>query len=134
MRQYLGSEVLQAKVRAFADTRKPLGAICHGVLVLARAGVLGGRKTTCLPKYMERIAYFLTAWKLGKYYRTYDAYVEDEVRGTECEFVRGPVHLLSRGTRDDDAAAFVVEDDNYVSARWPGDAFLFARRLLARLG
>jgi hypothetical protein len=27
----------------------------------------------------------------------------------------------------------VVEDDNYVSARWPGDAYLFARRLLARI-
>ena len=64
-----------------------MAAICHGVLVLARAkdkatgkSVLHGRRTTCLPKYMERVAYYLTAWKLGRYYRTYDAYVEDEVR------------------------------------------------------
>jgi putative intracellular protease/amidase len=28
----------------------------------------------------------------------------------------------------DDTAAFVVPDDNYVSARWPGDAYLFGRR------
>ena len=28
---------------------------------------------------MERVAYFLTAWKLGGYYRTYPEYVEDEV-------------------------------------------------------
>jgi len=34
---------------------------------------------------------------------------------------------------DDDAAAFVVEDGSYVSARWPGDAYLLARTLLARL-
>ena len=36
--------------------------------------------TTCLPRYMERGAYWLTAWKLGHYYRTYPSYVEDEVR------------------------------------------------------
>ena len=29
--------------------------------------------------------------------------------------------------------AFVVEDRHYVSARWPGDAYLFAKRLLDRL-
>jgi putative intracellular protease/amidase len=143
MVQYLGSEVLQAKVAAFAKTNKPLAAICHGVLVLARArdpetgrSVLFGRRTTCLPKYMERVAYYLTAWKLGRYYRTYDAYVEDEVRvalGDPSRFERGPMNLVTHGTRDNDAAAFVVEDGAYVSARWPGDAYLFARKLLARL-
>ena len=33
-----------------------------------------------------------------------------------------------------DGSAFVVEDDNYVSARWPGDAYLFAKRFADRLG
>src|SRR5262245_26536580 len=37
MRQYLGSEALQAQVAAFWATGKPVGAICHGVLVLARS-------------------------------------------------------------------------------------------------
>lgn len=133
MKQYLGSALMHAKVGDFAKTKKPLGAICHGTIVLARAGGLAGRKTTCLPKYMERIAYYLTAWKLGKYYRTYPAYVEDEVRAACSEFVRGPIELTNRGTRDDDASAFVVEDDNYVSARWPGDAYLFSKKLLERL-
>jgi hypothetical protein len=27
----------------------------------------------------------------------------------------------------------VVEDGNYLSARWPGDAYLFARRFAERL-
>ena len=36
MRQYLSSEVLQRFVSAFWATQKPVGAICHGVLVLAR--------------------------------------------------------------------------------------------------
>ena len=134
MRQYLGSALMHEKVAAFAKTRKPLAAICHGTIVLARAGGLEGRKTTCLPKYMERIAYFISFWKLGKYYRTYPEYVEDEVRRSCGEFVRGPIELLNRGTRENDKPAFVVEDDNYVSARWPGDAYLFSKKLIERLG
>jgi hypothetical protein len=49
-------------------------------------------------------------------------------------FERGPRELSRRGTRDDDRHAFVVEDGAYASARWPGDPYLIARRLLARLG
>jgi len=137
MRQYLGSEALQAKVRDFFALNRPVGAICHGTLVAARAGVLQGRRTTCLPKYMERSAYFLTAWKLGRYYRTYDAYVEEEVVASLAspqDFVRGPRVLMARGTDTDDRPAMVVEDGPYVSARWPGDAYLFAKKFLERLG
>lgn len=144
MRQYLGSAELQAKVAAFWALRRPVGAICHGVLVLARTqapdtgkSVLHARRTTCLPKYMERAAYLSTFWKLGKYYRTYPAYVEDEVCAAladpKRQFVRGPRTLMARGTEHDEKPAFVVEDDNYVSARWPGDAWLLARRFAARL-
>lgn len=137
MVQYLGSAELQALVAAFFATGRPVGAICHGVLVAARARALRDRRTTCLPKYMERSAYLLTFWKLGRYYRTYPAYVEDEVRTSlrysAAQFVRGPRTVSRRGTADDDAAAFAVEDGSYVSARWPGDAYLFSRLLLARL-
>jgi putative intracellular protease/amidase len=145
MRQYLGSEALQAKVLAFWKTGRPVAAICHGVLVLARTrdpasgeSVLADVRTTCLPGYMERVAYYLTAWKLGRYYRTYPAYVEEEVRAAlrdpVRQFVRGPIHLMARGTEADDHAAFVVEDGRYVSARWPGDAYLVAKKLMDRLG
>lgn len=68
--------------------------------------------------------------------REKDAYVEDEVKaalGDAAQYERGPITLLQHGTADDDRGAFVVEDGPYVSARWPGDAFLFAKRLLARL-
>ena len=136
MKQYLGSEALQTKVRQFTALNRPVAAICHGVLVAARAGILEGRRTTCLPKYMERSAYLATFWKLGRYYRTYDAYVEDEVKAAlerPGYFERGPFELSRRGTDADDSPAFVVEDRNYVSARWPGDAYLFAKQLLSRL-
>ncbi len=144
MRQYLGSSLLQQKIAAFWQLGRPVAAICHGVLMLARAhdahggaSVLQGRKTTCLPKYMERSAYLATFWKLGRYYRTYPAYVEDEVRAAladpAAQFQRGPRTLSARGTRDDDRPAFVVEDGNYVSGRWPGDSYLLARHFIARL-
>ena len=140
MRQYLGSTTLQQQVARFAALDRPIAAICHGVLVLARArdsatgrSVLHARRTTCLPKYMEALAYGRTAWKLGRYYRTYPASVEDEVRAalaSPAQFARGPITLGARGTATDDRAAFVVEDGKYLSARWPGDAHLFARRFV----
>ena len=143
MRQYLGSDVLQHLVAQYWALERPIGAICHGVLVLARArdpetgrSPLYGRRTTCLPKYMERSAYVATGWRLGRYYRTYPAYVEDEVRAAvraPDDFVRGPRVLAKRGTETDDAPALCVEDGNYVSARWPGDAYLFAKRFASRL-
>lgn len=139
MKQYLGSVELQSRVAAFAALGRPIAAICHGVLLMARAvepvtgkSLLNHRYTTCLPKYMERLAHGLTAWKLGNYYRTYPAYVEDEVRGmlaTPAQWQRGPLTLGRRGSRTDDRAAFVVEDENYLSGRWPGDAYLLARKL-----
>jgi putative intracellular protease/amidase len=137
MRQYLDDADLQAMVAAFWALERPVGAICHGVIVLARSSdpadgrsVIAGRRTTCLPKYMERGGYFLTAWRLGRYYRTYPSYVEDEVIAAlddPAAFERGP-RTTRRGTDGDDSAAFVVQDGNYLSARWPGDAYLFAKR------
>lgn len=137
MRQYLDDEDLQAKVADFWALERPVGAICHGVIVLARStdpssgrSVIAARRTTCLPKYMERGGFLLTAWKLGRYYRTYRAYVEDEVIAALDQpggFERGP-RTTKRGTLADDSPAFVVQDGNYLPARWPGDAYLFAKR------
>jgi len=143
MRQYLGDDVLQRQVAAFWSLDRPVGAICHGVLVLARSvdrlsgqSLLTGMRTTSLTKWQERLAFYLTAWRLGRYYRTYPAYVEDEVRaalGPAGTYERGPLGSR-RGTATDDEPAFVVVDGRYVSARWPGDAYLFARRFLELLG
>lgn len=36
-----------ALIRAFAETGKPVGAICHGPWLLVEADVLRGRKATC---------------------------------------------------------------------------------------
>jgi putative intracellular protease/amidase len=130
MKQYLGSETVQAQAAAFMRAGKPVAAVCHGVLVLARAGALREHRTTCFPKYLERIAAAGTFWKPGYKVRTYSEYVEDEVRAAladpEGQFERGP--LIRPG-----GPGWALADGNYVSARWYGDAYVFARRFLELL-
>jgi protease I len=142
MRVYLGSGVLQSAVGDFFAQKKPVGAICHGVLLAARSSfhpgksVLYGKKTTALTKQMELIAWRLTRLYLGDYYRTYATTVEDEVRSALArpeDFITGPLPL-----RRDSAArlgvGFTVRDGEYLSARWPGDAHRFAAEFAAMIG
>lgn len=44
----LNPRVLET-VRHFADSDKPIAAICHGAQVLAAAGVLAGKRCSCYP-------------------------------------------------------------------------------------
>ena len=88
MKAYLESALLQRFVADFFDTplsngqHKPVAAVCHGVVLAARAisprsgrSVLFGKKTTALTWKLERSAWLLTAcwarfWD-PLYYRTY---------------------------------------------------------------
>ncbi len=119
--------------------------------------VLFGRRTTALTWALER-----KGWSVGRifrfwdpgYYRTYDdgagnpagfMSVQQEVTralARPADFLdvaadapdrTRKVSGMVRDTWDDDSAAFVVRDGNYVSARWPGDAHTFARRFAAVL-
>lgn len=82
MREYLESAVLQQVVAAFFAAGKPIGAICHGVVLAARSrvadgsrSVLHGRKTTALTWAFERKAWMISRyggrWWDRDYYRTY---------------------------------------------------------------
>lgn len=81
MREYLESAVLQLAVASFFASGKPVGAICHGVVLAARAraadghSVLHGRKTTALTWAFERKAWMISRyggrWWDRDYYRTY---------------------------------------------------------------
>ena len=85
MKEYLDSGELQAKVAAFFELRKPIGAICHGVLLAARCrradgrSVLEGYRTTALTEQMELFAWNLTKAHVGDYYRTYPKTLQREV-------------------------------------------------------
>ena len=131
MRSYCESaQVFRLAREAFA-AGQPVSAICHGVLPLARAGVLKGRRTTALTHIMEEIAVRLTAKALPDHYRTYPISVEAEVRqriGKQGKFERGGLFPRYAGSKAPDSG-FVVQDGNYISARWPGDAWTLAVRL-----
>ena len=133
MRQYLESQLLQQKVLQFFQLHKIIGSICHGSIVLARTidpatgkSVIYERKLTGLTKFLERLAYYITFWKLGKYYRTYPAYVQDEVKQ---QLANG--RTFKKGGNQ--FVPYVCVDDNLITARWPKDAFLFADTIIARL-
>ena len=133
MRQYLESKVVQNTALEFFKSDKVVGAICHGVLVLARTidpetgrSVLYGRKLTGLTKRLERAGYYLTFWRLGGYYRTYPEYVEDET----VNVLKERSDFLHGGSI---RKPFVVEDGNLITARYPEDAHLFAQKLLDKL-
>jgi putative intracellular protease/amidase len=119
--------------------------------------ILYGRKTTALTWAMERLAWRLTRitrfWD-PDYYRTYSeepgqpsGYMSVQSEVTRalkdptdfCDVVRGSQNwwLKSSGTIRDSATdsrpAFVVDDGDYVSARWPGDTHTFATVLSRKL-
>ena len=136
MKAYLESTKLQRLASEFMTGGKPVAAICHGVVVLARSkplqsekSVLFDRTVTALPKSMEMSAWLLTGLWLGNYYRTYPKSVQAEV--TEAleqakQFQVGPPSLL-RDHPNKLSRAFVVRDRNLVTARWPGDVYGFSQ-------
>jgi putative intracellular protease/amidase len=119
--------------------------------------VLYGRKTTSLTWAMERLAWQLTRitrfWDRN-YYRTYTeepgqpgGYMSVQSEVTRAlkdptdfrDVVRGSSHWrlkssgIVRDTATDSRPAFVVDDGDYVSARWPGDTHTFASVLSRKL-
>ena len=163
MRAYLESETLQALVAAFFAAKKPVGAICHGVLLAARSrgadglSVLHGRKTTALTWRLERtadsIAKIARFWDSG-YYRTYPdgpgeprgyMSVQQEVTralASPADFLepapddpdyRLKVSGTDRDRPGDTRCAFVEHDGPYISARWPGDTHSFAAAFAERV-
>jgi putative intracellular protease/amidase len=133
MKQYLESKILQDKVLQFFELNKLVGSICHGSIVLARTinpatgkSVVYNKELTGLTKFLERIAYYITFWKLGKYYRTYPCYVQDEVK--QC--LSDAKNFKTGGNQ---FKPFVCEDGNLVTARWPKDAYLFAETLISKM-
>lgn len=128
MKQFLESKVLQGKVAQFFKQGKGIGAICHGLLVLARTidpetgkSVLYDYKTTSLTKLLEVIGYCSTFWLLGQRFRTYKTYVADEVRSA----------LRDKGQYSSGLIPFphVVTDRNLVTSRyWLFDAMPYSLR------
>jgi putative intracellular protease/amidase len=126
MKQFLESKIIQEKTVAFFKQKKCVGAICHGVLVLARAldpktgkSVIYNYKITSLTKLLEMAGYISTFWRLGRRFRTYASYVEDEVRSAVQDQRQYSTGLIP--------FPHVVIDRNLVTARyWLFDAEKYA--------
>lgn len=143
VKEYLESTILQQLIVSFFKAQKPVAAICHGVVLVARSidpstqqSVIHSYKTTSLLKSQELLAYNMTRLWLKDYYLTYPKItVEDEVMAVlsnKENFVKGPSPLF----RDDMqhlSRGFVVKDRNYLSARWPGDAYSFSLEFIKLL-
>lgn len=141
MRPYLESEHLQDVAAAMLQSGKPVAAVCHGVLVLARAErrhrgrVIADRQVTALTMAQEWSALLMTVWWLGTYYRTYPISVQREVSKTLTQggrFLTGPFALL-RDAPGQLHRGFVVRDRNLLTARWPGDVYRLTDTFLTML-
>ena len=134
MRQYLESNILQQKVLEFYQSNKIIGSICHGCIVMTRTidpstqkSIIHNKNITGLIKRLEKLAYYITSWKMGDYYRTYPEYVEDEVSrnlNDKSQFKRGSLNPYK---------PFVCVDENIVTARWPEDIYLYGETLIKKL-
>lgn len=139
MRPYLESAELQRLIVDFMKQNKPVGAICHGVLLLARSrdesgtSVVRQRRLTCLLRKQEMAAYYMTGLWLGNYYRTYpETTTQDEVMSflaSPDQFQEGPT-ALARDSEGHLNRGFCVRDGNLVTARWPGDVYSFTHAFL----
>jgi len=142
MSSLLDNSVIQEKVAEFWALKRPVGAICHGTLLLARSKDSSGKSlfhdksTTSVPSWLESQAYAITKYVYGldnyQLSTTNNSYVEPEIRhalDTHEQYFSGPVDLLAPllpGSRTSHTHAFVHRDRNYLSARFWGDAYLFA--------
>jgi len=133
VKEYLESKILQQNIVHFFNAKKPVAAICHGVVLVARSinkdtgkSVIYEYKTTSLLKSQELLAYNLTRLWLKDYYLTYPGLTtEDEVRSvlsSPNNFKKGPTPLF-KDSKKSLHGGFVVKDRNYLSARWPGDVY-----------
>lgn len=143
VKEYLESGHLQTLVADFFAVRKPVAAICHGVVLAARSidpltglSVIHDFKTTALLRTQELAAHMLTRLWMKDYYLTYPGNtVEDEVTmalSSRENFLRGPRPLF-RDSADRLDRGFVVRDKNYLSARWPGDAYSISAEMVKLL-
>ncbi|NNA54291.1 type 1 glutamine amidotransferase domain-containing protein [Pseudomonas koreensis] len=143
MRSLLESAQARDIALQFFKAEKPVAAVCHGVLLLARTldpdtgrSVLFGRRVTALlAATMELPAWLMTAPWLGRYFRTYGQTVEAEVSAAlsrKSDFVRGPL-IAKRDSAQSPHSGFVVRDGQLLTARWPGDCHRFAAEWVALL-
>ncbi|PWW75925.1 class I glutamine amidotransferase-like protein [Tuber magnatum] len=155
IRQYLDSESLHLLLREYwplvkrsrdaitsDEPPKVVGAICHGVVALSNAthppasgstdprgpSLLHDVETSTLPYWMEQVAWIASqAWLLGGYYKTYGA---RRSCSSDVSKVLNKKEQYKCGPLSQSPFAHVDPSYHYISARFPGDAWLFAEKVM----
>ncbi|RPA99599.1 hypothetical protein L873DRAFT_1827962 [Choiromyces venosus 120613-1] len=155
IRQYLDSEPLHLLLREYwplvkrsrdaimgNEPSRVIGAICHGVVALSNAthppasgskelkgpSLLHDVETSTLPYWMEQAAWVASqAWFLGGYYKTYGA---SRSCASDVSKVLNKKEQYKCGPLSQSPFAHVDPNYHYVSARFPGDAWLFAEKIM----
>ena len=142
MQQYIESKKLHEQLVRYvgamreANSKKSMGAICHGVQVLAASEESGSGKsvihdfeTTALPGMMEQGIFWATRAFLGDYYKTFGA-------GTPSveEIVKSKLDDPAKQWKTSTSTGPFTHKDpkfNYISGRFPPDAQMLAQQTVA---
>lgn len=90
----------QTKKSSESQSKKVLGAVCHGVMVLSEAKDANGNSpirdcyTTALPTRFEQLAFWGTRAFLGDYYKTYGAGSENVEESVSALVPSSSTYLL----------------------------------------
>ena len=83
----------------------------------------------------EFLAWALTCLWLGNYYRTYPKFMQYDLQSylkNKNDYSSGPIPLF-RDEPENYKNGHIVIDENYLSARWPGDIYHFSHKFLSLL-
>lgn len=141
IKSMLESDILHQKIVQCFNQNKIIGALCTGVLTVARSinpqtqkSVLFHKKTTAVTRWMELSGWYLTRHYFNDYYRVYPITAQDEIEvllNNKNQFVAGGFRVFPMTyTKHFLHYQFTVLDGNYLSGRWPGDCCRFAGDLL----
>ncbi|KAG0131496.1 class I glutamine amidotransferase-like protein [Tuber indicum] len=156
IRQYLDSESLHLLLREYwplvkrsrdaitsDEPSRVVGAICHGVVALSNAthppatgstdpegpSLLHDVETSTLPYWMEQVAWVASqAWFLGGYYKTYGA--SRSCASDVSKVLNNKKQQYKCGPLSQSPFAHVDPNYHYISARFPGDSWLFAEKMV----
>ncbi len=137
IKSMLESEILHQKIVQCFNQNKIIGALCTGVLTVARSidpqtqqSVLFNKKTTAVTRWMELSGWYLTRRYFHDYYRIYPVTAQDEIElllSNKNQFCSGGFRVFPmKYTKHFLHHQFTVIDGNYLSGRWPGDCYRFA--------
>ncbi len=118
----------------------PVATVGQAVRVLTRVvdprtgvPVIYDRKTTGLPKWFEHAAWMMTRKTLGDHFKMYPGYLEQEVRANlhhQRNFLSGSTSWIFALGHN---SPCVIQDRQYLSARWTADCDRLSLKFIALL-